>query len=172
MLLVLVLCMNLFGCSMLDMVSKEKDSASTSHIHKFGNWTVTVQATCNQQGQKVRSCECGETETLSLAKKQHNYVEAGRKEPTSSQIADIKIVYSCTSCGDSYDEKMEITGTKGLECGFAFSEEYGVYCEITGVDAYDFRVDNGSITSFEFPDTICGYPVKVIAMAHLMPILA
>ena len=167
----LLLCVAFVGCTSSDLASKDKTPAETTdsepaktepHVHKYGSWTVAEEATCSQQGKQIRSCECGETDTLMIEKKRHNYEESGRIEPTSAQKTDIKILYTCTGCSDSYDEKLEITGTKGLICGFAYSEEYGVYCEITGVDMYDFRAALGSSSVFQIPTTICGYPVKVI----------
>ena len=163
-----VMCTMLYGCMPSEDLPKNTETEPTTaqtepHYHKYGQWTVTEKATCSKEGKQTRSCECGETDTLILEKKRHNYVESGRIEPTSSTPVDIQIVYSCTACDASYAEKMEITGTKGLICEFVYSEEYGVYCQIVDVDIGEFLLAKGSSDTFKIPAAICGYPVKVIA---------
>ncbi len=37
--------------------------ASCEHKHIYGEWVIENNATCNENGSKVRVCECGETET-------------------------------------------------------------------------------------------------------------
>ena len=36
------------------------------HEHDFSRWTVEKEATCTNDGEKVRSCECGEKETKTI----------------------------------------------------------------------------------------------------------
>ena len=35
----------------------------TEHIHNFGEWSVTKNPTCTEDGVKSRYCECGEKQT-------------------------------------------------------------------------------------------------------------
>ena len=41
---------------------------SCGHRHEFGEWTVTKEKTCTDDGERTRSCACGETETETIAK--------------------------------------------------------------------------------------------------------
>ncbi len=35
---------------------------TTDHVHEYGEWTETKAATCAEDGEKTRTCECGNTE--------------------------------------------------------------------------------------------------------------
>ena len=41
---------------------------SCRHRHEVGEWTVTKEKTCNVDGERTRTCACGETETETIAK--------------------------------------------------------------------------------------------------------
>ncbi|MBQ8872654.1 MAG: hypothetical protein IJ032_01780, partial [Clostridia bacterium] len=43
-----------------------------SHTHEFGDWVVTKQATCTEDGQQTRSCKCGEKETQPISALGHD----------------------------------------------------------------------------------------------------
>ena len=44
------------------------------HEHAFGQWTVTKEATCTEDGSKERVCECGEKETEVIDALGHDFV--------------------------------------------------------------------------------------------------
>ena len=44
------------------------------HEHNFGEWVVTIPATCTEAGEEQRTCSCGETETRTVAALGHDYV--------------------------------------------------------------------------------------------------
>ena len=50
-------------------------SAETKHTHAFGEWTVSVAATCTNAGEETRSCACGEKETRPIDTIDHNVVD-------------------------------------------------------------------------------------------------
>ncbi len=60
--------------------SKEE---SSSHRHDFGAWEIIRQATCKNEGEKMRKCDCGEQETETISKLAHEYNGA----------------HICSSCG-------------------------------------------------------------------------
>lgn len=62
---VVVSCLALVGCA---------------HVHKFGDWNVTRQPTCTDDGVAVGFCECGESTTKSVPKGHRYYSEV--TEPT------------------------------------------------------------------------------------------
>ena len=43
-----------------------------SHEHDFGRWKVDKESTCTEDGQKIRTCECGEKETKTIKATGHN----------------------------------------------------------------------------------------------------
>ena len=54
------------------------------HEHEFGEWTITKEATCTEEGVKTRTCKgCSETETEAIPAKGHNPDANGK----------------CTACG-------------------------------------------------------------------------
>ena len=54
-------CATLVACSMmLSGCTTEK------HRHDYGKWKITVEPTCTQEGEKIRSCDCGATKTRKI----------------------------------------------------------------------------------------------------------
>ena len=60
----------------------DPDDPGKPHEHDFGEWTVTIPATCTEAGEEQRICSCGETETRTVAALGHDYVNG-----------------ACTRCG-------------------------------------------------------------------------
>ena len=52
----------------------DPDDPGKPHEHDFGEWTVTIPATCTEAGEEQRTCACGETETRTVAASGHDYV--------------------------------------------------------------------------------------------------
>lgn len=78
------------------------DTATSATGHNWGDWTVTKEATCTEDGSKTRTClnGCGETETEVIAKTGHNYVLTNSTTGADCHTAGVD-TYTC-SCGDSY----------------------------------------------------------------------
>ncbi|MBR6768575.1 MAG: hypothetical protein IKM34_03705, partial [Clostridia bacterium] len=51
--------------------SKTPESSEAPHIHAFGEWTITKDATCTVDGEQERICACGEKETQSIHATDH-----------------------------------------------------------------------------------------------------
>ena len=80
------------------------------HEHNFGEWVVTIPATCTEAGEEQRTCACGKTETRTVAALGHDYVNG-----------------VCTRCEDM------ITATD--DSYFTFTElEDGTYSVALGLD--------------------------------------
>ena len=47
---------------------------SEAHIHEFGEWQVSADATCITDGLKVRTCSCGQEETEIIPATGHSFV--------------------------------------------------------------------------------------------------
>lgn len=43
------------------------------HVHEYGKWNVTTEATCTENGMMCRECECGEKEYKTIAATGHSF---------------------------------------------------------------------------------------------------
>ena len=63
---------------------EEVETMPATGVHTYGEWQVTKQATCTADGIKTKTCTgCGATQSQSIAKLGHNYVNG-----------------TCTRCGE------------------------------------------------------------------------
>ncbi|MBE6974635.1 MAG: hypothetical protein E7436_03995 [Ruminococcaceae bacterium] len=78
--------------------------------HKFDTGEVTKEATCSEEGTRIRTCtRCGEKRTDKIAKLGHQY-DAGQVEETPTCTEEGKLVYTCTRCKTTKSEKIDPTG--------------------------------------------------------------
>ena len=61
------------------------DDPGKPHEHDFGEWTVTIPATCTEEGEEQRTCSCGETETRPIAAKGHTEAIDAAVAPTCTE---------------------------------------------------------------------------------------
>ncbi len=57
--------------------------SSVEHTHAFGEWELVKAASCTKEGEKQRTCSCGEVQTEKVAKTEHVY----------------NLAHLCLSCG-------------------------------------------------------------------------
>ena len=77
------------------------------HTHLFGEWQTVKAATCTEEGESARTCECGEKETKKLDVIEHSYT-ASVVEPTCTEGGYTS--YECV-CGKGYKtDKTQKTG--------------------------------------------------------------
>ena len=82
-----VLCLAIFaGCK------NNQNPPDGSHKHSFGEWKTVKQASCTEEGQKERTCACGEKETVTVPMTTHNFVNG-----------------VCDKCGAKPSEGLEYT---------------------------------------------------------------
>ncbi|MBR2889163.1 MAG: Ig-like domain-containing protein [Oscillospiraceae bacterium] len=76
------------------------DSYVNATGHKFGNWVVTKNATCTENGQERQDCaNCDHYETRTIKATGHNY-ESVVTAPTCTEQG--YTTHTCSKCGDSY----------------------------------------------------------------------
>lgn len=51
----------------------EEATEDPDHVHSYGSWTVTKEATCKEAGSQERVCECGDKQTKTLPMKDHSF---------------------------------------------------------------------------------------------------
>ena len=66
------------------------------HTHSFGEWSVSKNATCTEDGVKVRYCDCGEKQSEVIPTLEHTY-------NTTYSFDNSFHWYSCTGCGAKKD---------------------------------------------------------------------
>ena len=56
--LILILIMCMVSCDVFSQVLTS--IVNPKHAHNFGEWSITKDATCTEEGVKTRYCDCGE----------------------------------------------------------------------------------------------------------------
>ncbi|MBQ7778317.1 MAG: S-layer homology domain-containing protein [Oscillibacter sp.] len=78
------------------------DETREAGTHAWGDWTVTDEASCIEDGSQTRTCaSCGETETEAITKLDHDYDDVVTA-PTCTEGG--YTTWTCTRCGDSYTD--------------------------------------------------------------------
>lgn len=76
----------------------QPDNAECSHT--YGDWKTEVEATCSQQGSKVRTCSiCGDTQTETVATIAHKATAVPGKEATCTETGLME-GEMCADCGE------------------------------------------------------------------------
>ncbi|MBQ8414847.1 MAG: leucine-rich repeat protein, partial [Clostridia bacterium] len=80
-------------------VPDEGGNGGQTHIHEFEEWSVLVDATCTERGEKVRYCSCGERQTEFISSHGHTEVIDESVEPscTENGLTEGK---HCDECGE------------------------------------------------------------------------
>ena len=83
----------------------EQDEPEEPHEHTFGEWQVITAATCTEEGQEQRSCECGEAETRTIAATAHSFTIISEE---GNECIGITRHLQCEICGE--EETFSILG--------------------------------------------------------------
>lgn len=130
--------------------------------HIFGNWTITKNSTCTEDGSKSRKCTlCGKTETATIAKIGHNYTNTVVKPTCTEQGYTL---HKCSNCKNEYkDTYVNATGhkfsdwtitknptcvedgSKSRKCSLCGITETTTVAK-TGVITVTFDADSGSVS--------------------------
>lgn len=105
--------------------------------HKWGEWTVVTEPTCEEDGLKTRTCQCGEKTQEEIIPALGHDFDAVVTEPTC--MAGGYTTHTCANCGHSYitdpvqptGHSYVLTGVKEAGCGVG-GYTGDVVCEICG----------------------------------------
>ncbi len=89
------------------------------HECEWGPWSVSVPASCTEDGVEVRSCVCGKTEERAIPAS-HSYYECVRQP---SVLSGGFTRHLCSACADSYDDTR--TDKLSPSEGLAFMDDQG-----------------------------------------------
>ncbi len=103
--------------------------AGCSHAHEFGDWNITRQPTCTEDGIAVGFCACGEQSTKAVPKLGHNY-NSVITEPTCTRQG--YTTHTCSVCNDiSVDTYVDALGHDEIP-----HEAQNATCTKDGWEAY------------------------------------
>ncbi len=71
--------------------------------HSFGEWEQTKAPTCTDDGEEIRTCACGETQTRKIPALGHKLEKVEAKEATETTTGNIAF-YICTECGKFFSD--------------------------------------------------------------------
>ena len=90
------------GCVDCGFSYRQYEENAAALGHSYGEWTVTLEATCKAAGETAHTCSrCGDVETIALSvnPKAHQYDNGSiTKQPTCCEEG--VRTYMCTICGD------------------------------------------------------------------------
>ena len=74
----------------------------TSEAHAYGEWKETTAPTCTEEGEKVRECECGASETAAVGALGHDWGEwAETKKATCTEKGEETRTCQRDKCGET-----------------------------------------------------------------------
>ena len=143
-LLSLIVCLSLCACSEKDDTKPTQPSQppqpsqstpdTTPHEHNYSS--VVTPPSCTEQGYTTYTCACGNSYiTDQIDAIAHDYQETAKVDASSNQ--DGSVTYTCSGCGDSYEEVLCATGSAGLE--YALNDD-GTYTVVSIGTCTDARV--------------------------------
>lgn len=108
------------------------------HVHSYGDWEVTLAATCTDFGERVRRCSCGDTLREDILPTDHNFVDG-----------------VCTICGlDTNDETLELRLIENFEYdSILFSTPYMIVFKRNGM--YYIAGSEGDVISRGYTGALC-----------------
>ena len=100
--------------------------------HSFGNWVVTTEATCTEEGVETRTCTaCGKTETRPVSAKGHS-LTLHQGFAAACEAAGEKTYYYCSDCDKYFEDEAatkEITNINGWKVIPAKGHSFSAWAE-------------------------------------------
>ena len=133
-----------------------KEKGDEPHTHEFGAWQVTKEATCESEGEEVRTCACGETETRKIDKLDHD-LKVVKLVPATLTSPGVMEHYECSMCHKLFDaDKKEVAESAlkidALEGKLVYDPILGTLNGFGNVQIYDDKaeIDKGDIAGYVF----------------------
>jgi len=101
------------------------------HPHSYGQWQVRKEASCTSEGEQLRKCFCGETETQTITKLEHTVVKDAAVEASCAETG-LTEGYHCSVCGEVFVEQV---ATPLMEHNIVALEAVPASCVNTGLTA-------------------------------------
>ena len=101
------------------------NSKNKEHVHEFGEWEVSQEVSCLEDGLKTRLCSCGETEEEIIHATGHNFSSWAIKQ-NESCLQDRIYERKCSNCG-----LVETKTTHSHDLGHVVSSDWTIVKEPT-----------------------------------------
>ena len=155
------------ACSQCDYVE-----AAPGHI-----WTLTIAASCENDGVETYSCACGATKTVAWEGTfTHNYKFVASQDEQGEKVCEfvMRSTYECENCGGTYQEntnyekheyKSELTkeascvaeGIKTYTCvADGCSATYQEKVAVNGVHVWDAGAESNGVITYTCTENGCG----------------
>ena len=102
----------------------QNQNPTPEHTHSFGEWSVTKNATCTEDGVKVRYCNCGEKQSESIPTLNHTVVIDEAVAPTCTEAGKTEGKH-CSRCNKILEEQKEIPMTPHI-----YDDEHDKKCNV------------------------------------------
>ena len=138
--------------------SSNNDNDNTTHTHKYGEWTSSINASCSAEGQQLRRCDCGETESRVVDKLEHSY-------KTTYTFDDAYHWFACANCDATKDKATHTSDSDGncTVCGISIYVAEGVIYGISEDGTYARVVAYcGAAAKVKIASEYKGLPVNTI----------
>lgn len=113
---------------------KNSDGSEQNHTHSWSAWTVKTAATCETDGEQIRTCSCGETETQKIDRLGHNYGPwMVSSDPTCTENG--VNCRTCSRCGKEETASVPATGHSWGTPQYAWSDDHA-QCTASRTCAY------------------------------------
>ena len=116
------------------------EKSSTKHTHKYGEWTITKEATCEGKGEQERVCDCGEKQTKEIDALGHDWNDGVVTTAATCSTPGV-MTFTCNRC--------QATKTEAIKADH-------VWGEATPVTGGDGEVDYNLFTC-----TVCNTAKKI-----------
>lgn len=104
--IVLLVCLLLVAC--FTVACKNSSQSQQSHVHSYGEWSVSKAPTCIADGTKERYCSCGEVQSAYVAATGHKFGDwVILKEATCTVEGSEERI---CSCGEKETRKINASG--------------------------------------------------------------
>lgn len=124
-----------------DCGEEYKDDVTGALGHLFGDWTVTVPASCEKNGEQAHVCSrCGNKETQTVVSAGHTWDE-GHVEFNPKNCSNEKVT-SCTSCGK---QARIVLDTAHVLAEYRSMYVHYFYCENCDLSFIDYYYQFGDL---------------------------
>ena len=118
------------------------------HTHSFGEWEVTKNATCTDDGVKTRYCDCGEKQSDSIPALSHSVVIDEAVDSTCTKAGKTEGKH-CSVCNEVILAQSEISKLE-----HTYSGDFDATCEVCGFTR-DVNCSHTKVTILPAKDATC-----------------
>ena len=104
----------------------QNEVPTPEHIHSFGEWDVTKNATCTEDGVKTRYCSCGERQSETIPSLNHTEIFDEAVAPTCTEAGKTEGKH-CSTCNQVIVAQSEISKLE-----HTYSSDFDATCEACG----------------------------------------